>query len=157
MCSRLALVLFAFVIAADTSLAADAGRWAEEIAGPVNAEVLRVVDGDTLLVAARPWPQQIVEVYVRLRDIDAPELKSNCDAIHNAGEKAKAQLAKLVSDGNIRLTRISGDKYFGRVLAEVALQDGRNPAQELLSGGYVAAYAKRRTTSQSCEYWQASR
>lgn len=154
MCSRLALALFAICMAADISVAADTGRWAEEIAGPVNAEVLRVVDGDTLLVAARPWPQQIVEVYVRLRDIDAPEIKSDCDAIHNAGEKAKDALAELVTDRNIRLMRISGDKYFGRVLADVALEDGRNPAQELLSAGYVAMYAERRSTSQSCDYWR---
>ncbi|KQV35925.1 nuclease [Rhizobium sp. Root268] len=136
------------------SVGADTGHWAEEITGPVNAEVLRVVDGDTLLVAARPWPQQIVEVYVRLRDIDAPEIKSDCSAIHDAGEKAKAALARMVSDRNIRLMRISGDKYFGRVLAEVALEDGRNPARELLSAGYVATYAERRSTSQSCEFWQ---
>jgi micrococcal nuclease len=34
----------------------------DEIAGPVEAQVLRVIDGDTLLVEARPWPQQKVEV-----------------------------------------------------------------------------------------------
>lgn len=152
--SRLVLALISFCAAADISVAAETGRWPEEITGPVNAEVLRVVDGDTLLVAARPWPQQIVEVYVRLRDIDAPEIKSDCDAIHSAGERAKAALAKMVVDQNIRLMRISGDKYFGRVLAEVALADGRNPAQELLSAGYVATYAERRSTSQSCDFWQ---
>lgn len=154
MCSRLALAIVICSFLTDISVAADGGRWAEEITGPVNAEVLRVVDGDTLLVAARPWPQQIVEVYVRLRDIDAPEIKSDCGAIHKAGEKAKAALAEMVGDRNIRLTRISGDKYFGRVLAEVALEDGRNPAQELLSGGFVASYAERKSTSQSCDYWQ---
>jgi micrococcal nuclease len=35
-----------------------------------------VIDGDTILVAAKPWPQQTMEVYVRLRGIDAPELQS---------------------------------------------------------------------------------
>jgi hypothetical protein len=34
------------------------------IAGPVAAEVLRVIDGDTILVAAKPWPQQTMEVFM---------------------------------------------------------------------------------------------
>lgn len=53
--------------------AAESGKRIE-IAGPVAAEVIRVIDGDTILVAAKPWPQQTMEVYVRLRGIDAPEL-----------------------------------------------------------------------------------
>jgi endonuclease YncB( thermonuclease family) len=50
----------------------------DEIEGPVSAEILRVIDGDTLLVEARPWPQQTMEVYVRIRGIDAPEMHSSC-------------------------------------------------------------------------------
>ncbi len=141
--------------AAATFAAMAAGRWPNEIAGPVTADVLRVVDGDTILVAARPWPQQIVEVYVRLRGIDAPEMKSGCDAIRDAGEEAQRALTDLLGkDTKVLLTRISGDKYFGRVLADVALEDGRNPAQELLLAGYVADYEERRETSQSCDFWQ---
>jgi endonuclease YncB( thermonuclease family) len=28
----------------------------DEIEGPVSAEIVRVIDGDTLLVEATPWP-----------------------------------------------------------------------------------------------------
>lgn len=112
-----------------------------EIAGPVTAEVIRVIDGDTILVAAKPWPQQTMEVYVRLRGIDAPELKSACPATRDAGRQAQAALAGLTADQNeIQLTHISGDKYFGRVVADVGFSDGRNPAQEMLSAGYVSPY-----------------
>ncbi len=104
-----------------------------EIAGPVTADVIRVIDGDTILVAAKPWPQQTMEVYVRLRGIDAPELKSACAATRDAGRQARSALASLTSEqGEIQLTHISGDKYFGRVVADVSLSDGRNPAQEML-------------------------
>lgn len=34
----------------------------DEIAGPVDARIVRVIDGDTLLVEAMPWPQQTMEV-----------------------------------------------------------------------------------------------
>jgi len=112
-----------------------------EITGPVSAEIIRVIDGDTILVAAKPWPQQTMEVYVRLRGIDAPELKSSCAATRDAGRQARAALTDLTRDQHdIQLLRISGDKYFGRVVADISFSDGRNPAQEMLSAGYVAPY-----------------
>ena len=112
---------------------------AEQIAGPVAAEIIRVIDGDTLLVEAVPWPQQRIEVYVRIRGIDAPEMKSKCPAIRQAAEQARSVLDEMAaSSPHIRLTNISGDKYFGRIVADVAMQDGRNPAQEMLSAGLAA-------------------
>lgn len=136
----------------------DAGTFAhsrEEIEGPVRAVLLRVVDGDTILVAARPWPQQSIEVYVRLRGIDAPELKSGCQAIRAAGERAHLALAQILSsEPEVTLNHISGDKYFGRVLADVSLKDGRNPAQQLLGAGYVSAYQDRKMTAKSCAFWE---
>lgn len=132
--------------------AAESGRRIE-IAGPVTAEVLRVIDGDTILVAAKPWPQQMMEVYVRLRGIDAPELKSACSADRDAGQQARAALTGLTDgQGEIQLTHISGDKYFGRVVADVSFSDGRNPAQEMLSAGYVAPYDGGRK-SKTCSSW----
>lgn len=118
-----------------------------EIAGPVSAEIIRVIDGDTILVAARPWPQQTMEVYVRLRGIDAPELKSSCAAVRDAGRQARAALSDLTRDQHdIQLMRISGDKYFGRVVADMSFFEGRNPAQEMLTAGYVAPYDGGRKT-----------
>ncbi len=113
----------------------------DEIAGPVSAEILRVIDGDTLLVAARPWPQQTVEVYVRIRGIDTPEMHSKCAAVRRAGIDARQVLEELTDNSpQVQLTRISGDKYFGRILADVTLSDGRNPAQYMLGEGIAVAY-----------------
>src|SRR5690606_516345 len=61
----------------------------DEIAGPIEARVLRVIDGDTLLVEARPWPQQKIEVYVRIRGIDTPEIRSKCPQIREAALSAR--------------------------------------------------------------------
>ena len=120
---------------------AHAGSIREVIEGPVSAQLVRVVDGDTLLVDATPWPQQTIEVYVRLRGIDAPELHSHCGEVRAAAERAQLALQAITgASGTIALTHISGDKYFGRILADVETGDGRNPAAELLSGGYVTAY-----------------
>jgi len=124
---------------------------AEQIAGPVAAEIIRVIDGDTLLVEAAPWPQQRIEVYVRIRGIDAPEMKSKCPDIRQAAEQARSVLDEMAaSSPHIRLTNISGDKYFGRIVADVALEDGRNPAQEMLIAGLAAGYDGGRKPRISC-------
>ncbi|URK88893.1 hypothetical protein LP421_20530 [Rhizobium sp. RCAM05350] len=68
-------------------------------------------------------------------------MKSACSATRDAGQQARSALASLTSDqGEIQLTHISGDKYFGRVVADISFSDGRNPAQEMLSAGYVSPY-----------------
>jgi len=114
---------------------------AEQIDGPVAAEIIRVIDGDTLLVEAAPWPQQRIEVYVRIRGIDTPEMKSKCPALRQAAEQARSVLDDMAATSpHIRLTNISGDKYLGRIVADVALEDGRNPAHEMLIGGLAVRY-----------------
>ncbi|KQV72980.1 thermonuclease family protein [Rhizobium sp. Root1220] len=123
----------------------------DQIDGPVAAEILRVIDGDTLLVEARPWPQQLMEVYVRIRGIDAPEMHSKCAEVRLAGIDARHALEDLTAGSpEIRLTQISGDKYFGRILANVTLSDGRNPATDLLAGGIVRAYDGGRKPKMPC-------
>ncbi|AXV16870.1 nuclease [Neorhizobium sp. SOG26] len=123
----------------------------EEVAGPVAAEILRVIDGDTLLVEARPWPQQKMEVYVRIRGIDAPEIKSKCARFSEAGMNARQALEILASASpQIQLTHISGDKYFGRIVADVILSDGRSAAEGLLRAGLVNAYDGGRKPREAC-------
>lgn len=123
----------------------------DEISGPVSAEILRVIDGDTLLVEAQPWPQQKMEVYVRIRGIDAPELKSKCEAIRAAGLDARHALETLAAQSSsIQLTRISGDKYFGRIVADVILSDGHSVADGLLLAGLVRTYDGGRKPREAC-------
>lgn len=113
----------------------------DEIAGPVEALVLRVIDGDTLLVEARPWPQQKIEVYVRIRGIDTPEIRSKCPQIREAALAARRTLQELAERSEtIRLSRISGDKYFGRVVADVVLSDDIRAADHLLLAGLAQDY-----------------
>lgn len=124
---------------------------AEKIAGPVAAELIRVIDGDTVLVSAMPWPDHHVTTYVRLRGIDAPELKSRCPAIRNAAEQAQSTLTSLLNASPVvALTDISGDKYYGRVVAALTLADGSDPAEALLSAGLVDPYRGGRKEAVTC-------
>lgn len=111
------------------------------IAGPVEAEIIRVIDGDTVLVAAKPWPSQSITTYVRLRGIDAPEMKDRCPAMRDAAHRAHEALTNLLENSpSIFLTEISGDKYYGRILADVRLPNGDDPADKLMQSGLVVRY-----------------
>lgn len=122
------------------------------IEGPVSARVLRIIDGDTLLVRARPWPQYEVETYVRLRGVDAPELKSPCRGERRAAEDARLVLANILpAETEVTLSRISGDKYFGRILADVVSEDGIDPASDLLNAGFVRRYGGGKRQPPACQ------
>jgi endonuclease YncB( thermonuclease family) len=111
----------------------------EILEGPVAAMVKRVVDGDTLAVRAKVWLGQEIVVLVRLRGIDAPELRGDCaDEIARAGSAAAA-LASYVGAGPVTLRRIQGDKYFGRVVADVMGTQG-NLSAILLRAGLARSY-----------------
>jgi endonuclease YncB( thermonuclease family) len=128
-----------------------AGDFGGHIDGPVKARIVRVVDGDTILVDATPWPQQSVRVYVRLRGIDAPELHAHCPAIRRAAQMAKSVLARLVSgDDFVRLRAVSGDKYFGRVLADVETPEGADLSATMLSRNLAAPYSGGRRPKRPC-------
>ncbi len=110
------------------------------IAGPVEAQVVEVRDGDTVTVAAFVWPMQAVHVAVRIRGIDAPERRGQCQSEIDAAEAARARLIELIGDGMVRLTRIEGDKYFGRVLADLSTETEPDLGRRLLAEGHVVPY-----------------
>ncbi|PRX11403.1 UNVERIFIED_ORG: endonuclease YncB(thermonuclease family) [Martelella mediterranea] len=132
-------------------LSLPAARAADVYAGPVRADVVRVIDGDTIVVAARPWPGQIVETSVRIRGVDTPELRSSCDAERQAASIARDYVVSLLHEGDtVQLRQIAGDKYFGRVVADVALPDARDLSHLLLAGGFAVSYDGGRKQSFVC-------
>lgn len=110
---------------------------AETLSGPVQAEVLRVVDGDTVKVRATIWVDQTVEVSVRLRGIDAPEIyRPKCDAEKVLARHAKQSVSAAVPVGSqIMIKDISRDKYGGRVVATIVTNDGETLSERLLAQG----------------------
>lgn len=108
--------------------------------GPVEAVVLEVLDGDTFLAEAIVWPGHTVRVNVRIRGIDAPEMKARCDAERTAAEKARDALASLFGEAPVAISNIAGAKYYGRVLADVTTADGHGVASILLGEKLVRHY-----------------
>lgn len=112
----------------------------ETLRGPIDATVLEVLDGDTLVADAHVWPGQTIRVSVRVRGIDAPEMKSRCADERAAALRARDVFADLVAAGRVRLTNIGGGKYYGRVLADVENIDGAPVGAVLLSRNLVRVY-----------------
>jgi endonuclease YncB( thermonuclease family) len=112
----------------------------EQIAGPVPAEVLRVVDGDTLAVRARIWLGQDITVNARIRGIDAPELHGRCQREKDLAEAARLRLAEAAGAKTVQLTNIENDKYAGRILADVGTDDGADLGAVMLGSGLVRPY-----------------
>lgn len=136
-------MFLARILAATAILASAVGgisNAAEILPGPYAGAVERVVDGDTLAVRVTVWLGQELRVLVRVRGVDAPELRGRCEAEKAEAREAAAALTRFVADGSVVLSAIEGDKYYGRVVADVATPDGRHVGLALLSGGFVRPY-----------------
>jgi endonuclease YncB( thermonuclease family) len=112
---------------------------AAAFAGPVNARVERVLDGDTIEVTAAIWLEQSVSVRVRIDGVDAPELKSDCAAERELARAARTFLAHRIEGAQVTLSRVAYDKYGGRVRASVSDRAG-DLASAMIAQGLVRPY-----------------
>lgn len=103
-------------------------------------DVLYTVDGDTFEARVHLWPGLDLSTRVRLRGIDAPELKAQCADELKRAEAATAALRGLLADGGVAIYNIGPDKYQGRVVADVATKRTPNVSTALLDGGYARPY-----------------
>jgi len=133
---------------APSPIVAEAGRRGR-FPGPYPAQIVRIVDGDTFQARVAVWFGQEIETLVRLRGIDAPERAARCGAEAAGAERAAQALSELLAAGRVSLTNVTGDKYFGRVVADavVSAADGDFPPTEvgpaLLAQGVARAYDGR--------------
>jgi len=105
-----------------------------------QANVVRVIDGDTFVARVRVRQGLYLNTHIRLRDVDAAELHARC-----AGEFAKAiaartALQRILSDGSITISRVGRDKYPERLDASVATRRTPDVSAALLKGGYARPY-----------------
>ncbi len=121
----------------------------QDIPGPILARVIEVIDGDTILVEARIWLDQVVTTRVRLVGVDAPEMNGACDLERAAARAARAFLGDRISGAaaadpagaRVVLHQVRWGKFAGRVLARVTTPAGADLAAALLAAGHARAYA----------------
>ena len=102
-------------------------------------DVIRTIDGDTFEARVHLAGQDIM-TRIRLRGIDAPELKAACTQELQMAEAASSALRELLGQGEVAIYNIGPDKYQGRVVADVATRRTANVSAALMSAGYVRGY-----------------
>jgi len=105
------------------------------------AEVLRVLDGDTFEARVNLWPGLEITTRVRLRGIDAPEMKSRCGEERVKAEAARDALRILLDQGDVGISQVTLDKYGGRVLAAASTWATPDISAALLDAGAVRPYS----------------
>jgi micrococcal nuclease len=105
---------------------------------PFRARVVRVVDGDTLIVQAGSGG----DTRIRVIGIDTPEDVDPDKPVQCFGLRAAAFTKQLLTDRDVDLVpgRETHDRY-GRTLAYVTRADGVDLEVALLRGGYARTLA----------------
>jgi micrococcal nuclease len=108
-----------------------------------DAQIIRVSDGDTIVIAAPFLPQPLKpELAVRIYGVDTPEkgFRGQCDSEKQRGEAASVFTKNLVNASQQRQVVLYGwDKFGGRVLGDIIL-NGQSLRSQLIANGFAREY-----------------
>ena len=102
-----------------------------------------MLDGDTFEARVHLWPGLDITTRVRLRGIDAPELKARCADERAQAEAARDALRAILDQGEVGIARVTLDKYGGRVVADASTRATPDVSAALLDAGAGAPLRRR--------------
>lgn len=108
-----------------------------------EAEILKVSDGDTIVIAAPYLPSPLKpQLSVRIFGVDTPEkgFRGQCEKEKQMGEQASDFTKKMVAEGKqFHVILYGWDKFGGRVLGDI-LVDGKSVRNSLIAAGLAREY-----------------
>jgi len=112
-----------------------------------DAKILRITDGDTVVIAAPFLPAPLKpELAVRVYGVDTPEkgFRAQCESEKQRGEAASAFTKKAIESaaatgGKFQATLYGWDKFGGRVLGDI-LVNGQSLRAALIANGFAREY-----------------
>jgi len=112
-----------------------------------DAQILRVTDGDTVVIAAPFLPAPFKpELAIRVYGVDTPEkgFRAQCPSEAQRGEDASAFTKKAVESaaaggGRFQVTMYGWDKFGGRVLGDILI-NGKSLRAALIANGFAREY-----------------
>ena len=108
-----------------------------------DAQILRVTDGDTVVIAAPFLPKPLKpELAVRVFGVDTPEKghRAMCPSEAQRGEAASAFTKKAIAQGGkFQVTMYGWDKFGGRVLGDILI-NGQSLRAGLIANGFAREY-----------------
>ncbi len=105
---------------------------------PTLYPVVRVVDGDTIIIA-----KDGTNVTVRLIGLDTPEIVDPRKQVQCFGKEASDEAKKILAGQSVQIeTDPSQDTYdkYGRLLAYIFLPDGTNFNEHMIAEGFGYEY-----------------
>jgi endonuclease YncB( thermonuclease family) len=138
--------LFLAIILSAFALSAHAQKLPKNSA-TYDAQILRVSDGDTVVIAAPFLPAPLKpELAVRIYGVDTPEkgFRAQCPLEEQRGQAASAftknSIATAASQGGkFQVTIYGWDKFGGRILGDI-LVNGQSLRSALIANGYAREY-----------------
>jgi endonuclease YncB( thermonuclease family) len=112
-----------------------------------DAQILRVTDGDTVVIAAPFLPAPLKpELAIRVFGVDTPEKghRAQCPSEAQRGEAATAFTKKAIESaaaggGKFQVTMYGWDKFGGRVLGDILI-NGKSLRAGLIANGFAREY-----------------
>lgn len=108
-----------------------------------DAQVIRVNDGDTIVIAAPFLPQPLKpELAVRIFGVDTPEkgARAQCPQEDQRAQMASRYTTQLIQRGSrIQVTLYAWDKFGGRVLGDIIV-DGQSVRAGLIQNRLAREY-----------------
>jgi endonuclease YncB( thermonuclease family) len=112
-----------------------------------DAQILRVTDGDTVVIAAPFLPAPLKpELAIRVFGVDTPEkgFRAQCPSEAQRGEAASAFTKNAINSaaaggGKFQVTMYGWDKFGGRVLGDLLI-NGQSLRAALIANGFAREY-----------------
>jgi endonuclease YncB( thermonuclease family) len=112
-----------------------------------DAQILRVTDGDTVVIAAPFLPAPLKpELAIRVYGVDTPEkgFRAQCPSEAQRGEAASAFTKNAINSaaaggGKFQVTMYGWDKFGGRVLGDLLI-NGQSLRAALIANGFAREY-----------------
>ena len=112
-----------------------------------DAQILRVTDGDTVVIAAPFLPKPLKpELAIRVFGVDTPEkgFRAQCPSEAQRGEAASAFTKNAINSaaaggGKFQVTMYGWDKFGGRVLGDILI-NGKSLRAGLIANGFAREY-----------------
>ena len=109
----------------------------------IKAKVVSVYDGDTVTCIFLHGKKVPMKINVRIRGIDAPEMKSKNPLETKAAMVVKHIVSSMIKDEMVKLVIIKWDKYGGRIVGDIYYKNKGNEcslSDFLLGAGLVKPY-----------------
>jgi len=114
---------------------------AAEMYGPYTADVVRIIDGDTVVLNVHAWPGLTQNIHLRLDGVNTPEKRRAPECEKAQGRKATAFTKAFI--GSAQTVHISGvhlGKFAGRALGKITVPGKGDLGTALLQAGMAREY-----------------